>query len=148
MSGWSWLVLGGVLLLLEAVTPGVAMIWLAISAGLTGLVVLIEPALPWQWQLVLFSGCSLASVAGWLWYRHRHPPRDGDPNLNQRSRSYVGQEAVLTVATGLGHGRVRVADGSWPADGPALPAGSRVRIVGARGAVLLVEPAEGAPEPE
>lgn len=144
MSGWAWLVLGGVLLLLEALTPGVAMLWLGASAGVVGLVTLAQPGLPWQAQLLLFAGCSLASVAAWLWYRRRHPPRDGDPALNRRAQSYVGAEAVLTAATGIGHGRVRVADGSWLADGPPLPAGSRVRIVGARGAVLLVEPADGA----
>ena len=107
----------------------------------------LEPSLPWQAQLLLFGGCALPSVAAWFWYRHRRPPRGGDPSLNRRGLSYVGTEAVLTVATGLGRGRVKVADGTWPAEGPALPAGARVRIVGARGTVLLVAPAENGAAP-
>ena len=54
---------------------------------------------------------------------------------------YVGSEAVLVGAIVNGHGRVRLADTTWLADGPPLPAGTRVRIVGARGTLLIVEPA-------
>ena len=48
-------------------------------------------------------------------------------------------------AIGPGHGRVRIGDSTWLAAGPDLPAGSRVRIVGARGALLLVP---GGPGPD
>ena len=57
-------------------------------------------------------------------------------------QSYVGTEAVLVEAIGPGHGRVRIGDSTWLAAGPDLPAGSRVRIVGARGALLLVAQAD------
>ncbi len=46
-------------------------------------------------------------------------------------------------AIGPGHGRVKIADSTWLADGPELAAGNRVRVVGARGPVLLVVPGGG-----
>jgi membrane protein implicated in regulation of membrane protease activity len=37
-----------------------------------------------------------------------------------------------------GRGKVRVGDSVWQADGPDVPAGSRVKVTGARGTVLVV----------
>ncbi len=48
-------------------------------------------------------------------------------------------------AIGPGHGRVKIANSTWLADGPELAAGNRVRVVGARGPVLLVVPAAAEP---
>jgi membrane protein implicated in regulation of membrane protease activity len=38
-----------------------------------------------------------------------------------------------------GTGRVRVGDGEWPAEGPDMDAGTKVRIAGVRGGVVVVE---------
>ena len=68
-------------------------------------------------------------------------PAGADSGLNNRALALVGTEAMLVQAIGPGNGRVRLADSTWLAAGPDLPAGTRVRVVGARGAVLLVAPA-------
>ena len=39
-----------------------------------------------------------------------------------------------------GRGRVQIADAYWDVNGPDLPAGTQVRIVGADGMTLVVEP--------
>jgi len=39
-----------------------------------------------------------------------------------------------------GSGRVRVGDSEWIARGPDTPVGTRMRIIGNDGAILLVEP--------
>jgi hypothetical protein len=142
VSAWSWLALAGLLLLLEAFTPGFAFLWLALSAALTGLVLWVWPSLAWQAQVVAFAGLAVASVAAWQVWRRRHPATGGDPTLNRRTAGLVGAEAVLVAPTGVGHGRVRVGDTTWLAEGPSLAAGARVRIVGARGSVLLVAPTD------
>ena len=81
-------------------------------------------------------------MAAWFaLYHRRAPPRDA-ADLNRRAQACVGQVAVLDtpIVTGR-HARVRLGDTTWTAAGPELPAGTPVRIVGARGTVLLVEPA-------
>jgi membrane protein implicated in regulation of membrane protease activity len=147
ISFWHWLALAGGLLLLEMLTPGVVFLWLALAAGLTGILLWLAPTLGWEAQALAFAALAVASVAlSFRWRRHL-PASGGDPQLNRRALACIGTEAVLEAAIGPGHGRVRIADSTWPAAGPDLPAGARVRVVGVRGAALLVVPANTVPAP-
>lgn len=140
LTFWHWFALAGGLLLLEMLTPGVVFLWLALAAALAGLILLLLPDLAWQWQVLSFAVAAVVTVAiSFRWRRHM-PSAGGDPGLNRRAASYVGTESTLARGIGPGHGRVQIGDTTWLADGPELPAGARVRIVGARGAVLLVVP--------
>lgn len=140
LTFWHWLGLSGLLLLLEILTPGFVFIWLAIAAGLTGGLLWLVPQLTWQLQLVGFALAALVSVGAWFAWRRYDPPAGEDSGLNNRALALVGTEAMLVQPIGPGNGRVRLADSTWLATGPDLPAGTRVRIVGTRGAVLLVAP--------
>ncbi len=51
LTFWHWLALGGGLLLLEMLTPGVVFLWLALAAGLTGALLWLAPMLSWQAQV-------------------------------------------------------------------------------------------------
>ena len=46
LTFWHWLALGALLLLLEVVTPGFVFIWLAVAAGLTGVVLWLRRCSP------------------------------------------------------------------------------------------------------
>jgi inner membrane protein len=142
---WHWWILAGLCLLAEALAPGFVFLWFGLSAGLTGLAVLAAPGLAWQAQLLAFSALAVASVA--LWLRRRRPrPEPGAGVLNRRAEACVGSPAVVETPLSAGRrGRVRLGDTTWAATGPDLPAGAEVRVTGARGAVLVVEPA-GVPD--
>lgn len=144
VTAWHWLALAGGLLILEVLTPGVVFLWLALAAGLTAILLCLARGLAWESQLLAFAALAVASVGISFRWRRRLPATGGDPKLNRRALACVGIEAVLESPIGPGHGRVRIADSSWLASGPELPAGARVRVVGARGAVLLVVPAAAA----
>ena len=60
--------------------------------------------------------------------------------LNDRAARLIGETLVVVEAIEDGRGRVRVGDGAWPARGPDAAAGTRVRVTGADGACLHVEP--------
>lgn len=64
-----------------------------------------------------------------------------EPQLNARAARHIGRQVVLEQSIEAGRGRVRIGDGWWSVEGPDLDAGARVRVVGVRGAVLIVEPA-------
>jgi membrane protein implicated in regulation of membrane protease activity len=66
--------------------------------------------------------------------------RSDEPDLNRRGAQSVGQ--MLTVVDPIVHGRgkVRLGDTLWVAEGPDCPAGTRVRVTGVAGTVLVVEP--------
>ena len=135
---WHWWVLALILLALEVAAPGTFFLWLAIAAGVLGVIVLILPDLYWQVQVLLFAVLGVAAVGAWRLYAKRLPQSSDDPTLNRRGEQYVGQVFHLTEAIVDGRGRMKVADTMWRVAGPDLPAGAKVRVVGVEGTVLRV----------
>lgn len=137
---WWWVGGGSLLAILEILLPGVFLIWVAIAAWITGLIVAFIP-LSLAPQLVIFVLLAFATV--WLGrqYYARVPVANPDPNLNVRASRLIGQVVTVESAIENGRGRVRVGDGVWNASGPDAPSGAKVRIVAAEGTLLTVEPA-------
>lgn len=139
--GAIWLAAALGLAIAELIAPGFFMIFLAVAAALTGFAVLFVPGLPVLVQALLFALFTAAAVGlGRRWYRRSAVPTE-DPLLNDRAARLIGTTAKVSTAIIAGEGRVKVGDGAWKARGPDAEAGSVVRIVGASGSVLLVEPA-------
>lgn len=127
--------------LAELFVPGVFLIFLAVGAAVTAGIVAAVPDLPLAAALASFGmWSSVAVLVGRRWYRDYAVDTD-DPLLNDRAARLIGTTARLDTAIEQGRGRVRVADGSWPAAGPDLPAGTTVRIVAVDGGVVVIEPA-------
>jgi hypothetical protein len=134
-----WLLFAAVLALVELVVPGIFSIWIAAAAALTGVALAIFD-IPFVYQLGLFALLAVLAVqAARRWYV-RNPVDSADPLLNDRTARLVGQTVTVVGAIEGGEGRVRVGDGVWTARGPDAPEGARVRITGAEGACLTVEP--------
>ena len=136
---WVWLIVALVLAIAELLVPGVLLIWLAAAAALTGLSALVF-GLPLAFQFAVFALFSIASVyVGRRWYAN-NPVESSDPLLNDRAARLLGQNVIVVGAIENGQGRVRVGDGVWPARGPDAAEGSWVRVTGAEGTCLRVEP--------
>jgi membrane protein implicated in regulation of membrane protease activity len=139
---WHWWVAAVVLLILEVFAPGAFFLWLAIAAGVLGLVVMAMPAMAWDMQLLLFAVLSVAAVVlGRVWLK-RHPIGTDRPMLNRRGEQYVGRVFTLDDAVVNGFGKIRVDDTTWKIRGDDCAAGARVRVVGVDGTTLLVEGAD------
>lgn len=137
---FAWAALALVLFAAEAMAPGAFMLWLGFAATAVLLLVLVWPGMPLLVQVAAFVLLSFAAIQVYRrWFRRREPPSDR-PDLNRRTAALVGQVVVLQEAIVGGRGRVQIADAYWTVLGPDLPAGLRVRVVGADGMQLLVEP--------
>jgi membrane protein implicated in regulation of membrane protease activity len=137
---WWWLIAAALLAILEIFLPGIFLVWIAMAAAATGLVLLVIP-LSFAMQAILFVVLAFAAVfAGRLYYA-RFPGESADPQLNERASRLIGQTVTVETAFENNKGRVRVGDGVWNANGPDAPAGASVRIVSADGTLLTVEPA-------
>jgi membrane protein implicated in regulation of membrane protease activity len=137
---WSWLILAAILFVIELLTPGAFMLWLGLSALLVG-VISFFVAWSWQYQLIAFAVFALASVPLWLRFaRHVEKPHD-QPFLNRRADAFVGRVFTLERPIVSGNGTVRIDDTVWRLAGADAPAGSRVKVVRADAATLVVEPA-------
>jgi len=137
---WAILALG--LIAAEVLAPGAFMLWLGIAAAITCAIVFVFPTLAPVWQIVAFAVLSVASV---LVYRRLSRGRDVEsdrPSLNRRAQQLVGRVVPLATPIVAGHGRVQIADAFWDVDGPDLPAGAQVRVVGVRGMTLEVRPSD------
>lgn len=137
-GGWSWIVVGLVLLALELVVPGGILLWLGIAGIITGLAALLQP-IGWPLQFLIFGGLSLVLITGWLRYSRGRDTGNDRPFLNRRGDRLVGHESTLKEPITDGSGRMQLGDTVWRIAGPDLPAGQRVRVVAAEGAVLRVE---------
>jgi membrane protein implicated in regulation of membrane protease activity len=139
-AGSLWLIVALVLGVAELIVPGVFLVFLAIAAAITGVATLALPDLPAAAQLASFAVWSgVTVIVGRRWYRD-YPVPTSDPLLNDRGARLVGEIVTIEQAIDDGHGRVRVADGVWPAKGPDADAGTRVRVVDVQNGVLVVEP--------
>ena len=137
---WWWLIAAAALGILEIFIPGVFLVWMAIAAGLTGLVTAFLP-MPLAYQLGLFAVLALIAVFAGRRYYENNPVASADPNLNERATRLIGRTVTVETAIHNGQGRVAVGDTLWLARGPDAPAGSQVRIISADGSCLNVEPA-------
>ena len=137
-SPWAWIIVGVALVGIEIVAPGAFMLPLGLAAVATGLVG-FAVALPWPAQVLVFAALALGFVlVGRQLYGVRSEAAT-TPGLNRRGELLVGRVLTLDEAIVDGQGRVRIDDSVWRVRGADLPAGSRVRVARADGAVLVVE---------
>jgi membrane protein implicated in regulation of membrane protease activity len=133
-----WLGLGLLLLTLEMLTTTLFCFWLSLAAFATSVIswVLAPALIP---QFLIFAVAVVVCLFGWKTFRPRRleQPRD-DLVLNQRTAHYIGRELVLQEAIAQGRGRVNIDDSWWQARGEDMPAGTRVRVDGVEGMVLLI----------
>jgi inner membrane protein len=144
LGPWAWFILVVATFLLDTIVPGAHFLWFRIAAAGVGALALAT-GIAWQSQIMAFV---VLSVAAALWVRRYVRPEiiaSDVPELNTGGHQYVGRTLLVAEAIDCGRGRVRVGDTLWLAEGPDTAVGGSVRVTGARGAVLLVQPADGSP---
>jgi membrane protein implicated in regulation of membrane protease activity len=139
---WHWLLLAVLLLIFELVSGSGFLFWIGISAGIVGLFVWLFPDLSWMSQLVGFAVLGIITAIIWWLYLKRHPIATDRPLLNKRSEQYVGRIFTLETPIINGLGKIRVDDSTWRVRCHDLPAGSRIRIIGVDGVILLAKKVE------
>jgi len=135
---YHWLAIGLLLAAAEMAIPGVFLIWLAAAALVTGLLTWFLPiGLPVQ--IVIFAVLSIAAVFTGKRYLKANPIEALDPKMNDRGARLVGETVVVTHAIDGGNGRVKQGDSEWLARGPDAEPGTKMRVAGHDGVVLVVE---------
>jgi membrane protein implicated in regulation of membrane protease activity len=134
---WNWFILGVLLFVLEFAVPGVHFLWFGLAAGIVGLLALAT-GLTWPYQVIAFGIIAVLTVFAVRRYARPDVNKSDLPDLNERALQYVGRSFIVEKAIENGRGKVRVGDSVWQAEGPDVPAGTRVKVTGARGTVLVV----------
>ena len=140
-----WWLLALILIAGEVLAPGYFMLWIGIAAAAMGAVVWIAPSLGLLAQALLFAMFAFVSCfIYWKWLRPRLQ-REAAPEaalLNRRGARMVGQRYVLQTAIVNGRGKAQVGDGQWLVEGPDLPAGAEIEVLGVEGTTLKVRAAQ------
>ena len=143
MGPLQWLLVGVVLMLAEALVPGVFLVWFGLGALATAGLVALAPGLDWHWQWAAFALASTLCLLGWRGWRLRHPQAQDHPTLNRRGAQYLGRRFTLHAPIVDGVGRMQVDDTVWKVAGEDAPAGTRVEVTGVDGAQLQVRRIDG-----
>lgn len=137
---WFWFVLTLALFGLEMVVPGVIFMWLAFASIVVGGIVLIDPSMGWEIQFIIFSVLGVISVYSGRTYLRKNPIISEDEELNDRGARYLGNQYTVERAMQNGEGKIRIGDTLWLVRGDFdAEVGSKVKVVGSDGVVLLVE---------
>jgi len=136
---WHWWLFAVFFIILEILTPGAFFMWMGISAGLLGLILLVSPEISWEIQFILFALISIVSfIIGKFWFQ-RNPIHSEQPSLNQREDDLIGRVFKVEQSIINGSGRVKVGESTWKAKGPDCEIGSSVTVVKVDGTELIVE---------
>ena len=135
---WFWLSLGLLLGVAEMVAPGFFLMWLGLAALIVGGLDYFLP-ITVAYQVAMFAILSVLTVFAGKKFLQKNPIETEDAKLNDRGARLTGEIVTVVEAITNGHGRVKVGDSVWSARGFDAAIGSRVRVTGADGAVLLVE---------
>lgn len=139
---WHWWVFAIVLVILEVFSAGAFFIWMAVAAGVTGLVLLIMPEISWQVQFIVFAISSIVSILIGRSFFNRKGINTEDPTLGELESSMIGKIFTVEQAIVNGSGRLNVGETTWKAKGPDCGVGSTVKVIAVNGAELVVELAE------
>jgi membrane protein implicated in regulation of membrane protease activity len=136
---WNWLILAAILFVLEVMSPGIFLMWFGMAAAVTALIAFTYD-ISWQWQLIWFCALSLAAVLLAAKYLRKHPLESERPLLNERAVQLIGQSFELIDPIVNGRGSIKTGDTIWRVEGPELPRGARIKVIGADGTLLKVVP--------
>jgi hypothetical protein len=84
----------------------------------------------------------VTSIVIFRGYQKSHPTRTDQPELNRRSRQYIGRTFTLEEPIVNGVGKLHVDDTTWRIVGENLPAGQNIIVIGVDGILLKVEKTE------
>jgi len=137
---WTWLILAGVLIILEITTPIYYFLWLGITAAIVGLISWIFPDMDYVWQLLLFSSLGFVSVViGRLYVKSGEEEVEASL-LNRRAEQYMGRTFTMDEDIVNGEAKTRIDGITWKINGPDCKAGSNVTVVSiVQKSILVVE---------
>ena len=137
-----WAVLALVLIGLETMAPGILLLWLGFAAIGVFALLALGLKLSVLWQTLVFVALSFISVGIYFRYFRKSGQSTDQPLLNRKQEQLIGKHISLETAIINGDGRVKIGDAFWQVQGPDMPAGALVRVIGVDAGMLRVLPAE------
>ena len=141
MAIWIWLILAGILALIEVLTQTMITVWFVIGA-LAAFVAAFLGAPEWL-QILLFVALSIILLIALRPYALKHM-KHGE--ANEASPVGMNAKVIQEINKDALTGRVETPDHmTWAAEsenGDIIPVGAQVKVIGTRSITLIVERTE------
>ena len=140
-SFWFWLMIAGVLLIIEMLTVTTYFLWVGIGAIITAVIFLLVPSVSLIWQIIVFAIASGLGLLIGLKFSKKSKTFTTNPTLlNQRGNQYIGQIYTLQDSIINGRGNLKISDTVWQIEcHDDLSRGSKVKVIAVDGNRLIVE---------
>lgn len=140
LTAYHWLVLGLVLLGMEALGAAGFLLGPAAAAFIVGVAMLLGD-FHWHWQVSAYAVLAVAlSVLYWAKFRRFNKHRDDHTSLNDRAAQLVGRRFKADRAVDHGSGKLRIGDTLWSVSTEEAIAKSQlVEVVSCDGMTLNVK---------
>src|SRR5690349_7569029 len=136
---WIWLVIGVLLLAVEAMFSTEWLLWPAVSAGVVAVMTAAGVRLGLPGEVAVFAVLTVISTL--LSRRLIAKANPDGPDINDRDSRLIGQRARVVEAFVSGRGRVFISGAEWPAEveGEAPVEGQDVVVTRITGSLLTVQ---------
>lgn len=141
---WWWISIGGFLAVLEILLPTYFFLWLSLAGFIMGVITWLAPGI-YIWQgIIIFSFLSVIIMYAAGIFRRQLIRKDSSVKkniLNNRLATYYGRVTPITSQVIDSYGEIVLDDMTWKvkANQISIPVGTKVKIIGDEGMVLLVE---------
>jgi len=140
ISPWHWAALAIALLILEALGTGGFLIGAAVSALVTAASLILFPEQDWKYQLTLFSLLAVTFTVIYLNKFKNFNEKTDQPNLNDRTSQFIGQQFTLQEDIVNGKGRIQINDTFWKIHCDSeLTTGTNIKVINTDGMTLIVK---------
>lgn len=140
LNEWFWFSVASILVVFEVlVGTGFFCAWLAASAVILGIIMAVTVALTWQTEFLLFA--TISGLCIFLWVLQRRYQRRRARAIFTADQGYTTRVFTLEEPVINGRGRLKINDITWSVQGPDLPVGSPVKVIGLEGMILLIDSA-------
>ncbi len=135
---WHWLVLGLVLIGLEALGAGGFLVGAALAAFILSLVTYLD-GFAWEWQVIIFSALSLV-FTGIVWRFFKKSSEQGEAKvINDRASQLIGRVERVKQDIVAGQGKIQIGDTLWKIKTEdTIQRGDMIEVYDAEGMTLLV----------
>jgi membrane protein implicated in regulation of membrane protease activity len=140
LTAYHWLILGLVLLSMEALGAAGFLLGPAAAAFAVGVALLIVD-FHWHWQVSAYAVLAIAlSVMYWAKFRGFNKHREDHSSLNDRAAQLIGRRFQADRAVDGGAGKLRIGDTLWNVTSEDTIAESQtVEVVASKGMTLNVK---------
>lgn len=136
-----WLILGGILMLIELLGTSGYMLWSSLSAFVIGLITWLTP-ISWYLAWIFFTLLAITiMILWWYWLKQKAKTNQDSLLLTQPFNELIGKQYDLIEPIHNGFGRIKIGDSSWRVQSDIdLPVGTIVKVIAIESNTLKVSP--------